>query len=67
MSAAEENGQAPRVSINPDRPEQTIDLATITAMVQRWRARNPAQFGYWLAEALTGAAPSKSAREPDRG
>lgn len=59
---SEENGQAPRVAIDPDRPEQTIDLVTITAMVQRWRARNPGQFGYWLAEAITGAEPSKTAR-----
>lgn len=55
------NGQA-RVQFDADNPARTIDLSTAQTMIQRWRKRNPAQFGYWLAEAMTDAEPSRTAR-----
>lgn len=53
---------AVRVQFDADNPAKTIDLSTAETMLKRWRARNAAQFGYWLAEALTDAQPSKTAR-----
>lgn len=55
------NGEV-RVQFDADNPAKTVDLATIQTMIQRWRKRSPAQFGYWLADALTDAEPSKTAR-----
>jgi hypothetical protein len=55
------NGQI-WVRFDADKPDKRIDLATAETMLQRWRARNAAQFGFWLAEAITGTEPSKTAR-----
>jgi hypothetical protein len=35
-------------------------------MLMAWRERNAAQFGYWLASALTGAEPRKSGQKSPR-
>lgn len=58
---SEQNGQV-RVQFDAKNKDKTIDLATAEALLQRWRERNPAQFGYWLAEALTDTGPSRTAR-----
>lgn len=57
------------VRFDRDNPAKIIDLATAEQMLMDWRKRNPAQFGYWLAAAMTGAEPRKQARansEPGR-
>jgi hypothetical protein len=51
-----------RLRFDHSDPGKTIDLAVAERMLMDWRARNPGQFGYWLALALTGAAPSRTAR-----
>lgn len=58
------NGEA-RVQFDPANPAKTIDAATAQTMIQQWYVRNRAQFGYWLAAAMTDAEPSKTAR-PDK-
>lgn len=57
----DQNGQA-RVGFDRDHPENTISIEQASAMLKDWRARNPSQFGYWLAAAQTGVEPKKSAR-----
>ena len=51
-----------RVRFDADDPAKTITLGVAEQMLMAWRARNPAQFGYRLAEALTGVEPSKTGR-----
>lgn len=55
------------VRFDRDDPAKIIDLATAEHMLMDWRKRNAAQFGYWLAAALTGVEPAKTARpaKPD--
>jgi hypothetical protein len=58
-----QNGTEPaRVRFDRDRPDKTISLEDAETMLMAWRARNPGQFGYWLAEAITGTPPAKTSR-----
>lgn len=60
------NGQPARIRFDRNDPAKTLSLATVETMLMEWRARNPAQFGYWLATAELGTEPSKSARAVGR-
>ena len=59
----DQNGQTARVQFERGRADKTIGADVAAEMLQAWRERNPAQFGYWLAAALVGAEPRKTARD----
>jgi hypothetical protein len=58
------NGQIGVTRVQFDRADvgRTVDVTVAAEMLMSWRERNPGQFGYWLAMALTGAVPSRTAR-----
>lgn len=58
---ATEDGRLP-VRFDHAKPARTIPAAVAEQMLKDWHRRNPAQFGYWLAAAMTGAEPRKQAR-----
>lgn len=60
------NGEV-RVRFDRTHPDKTISLEDAEAILIQWRERNPAQFGYWLAKALTGTDPRKTARTARAG
>lgn len=56
-------GDGIRVRFDHGNPAKVMDLATAQLMLMDWRARSPAQFGYWFAAALTGTEPAKTNRK----
>lgn len=64
MSGEElEDHRAP-VRFDHGKPARVIPHEVAEQMLMDWHQRNRQQFGYWLAAALTGAEPAKSARKP---
>ena len=58
-----EDGRLP-VRFDHGKPARVIPAVVAEQMLMDWHHRNPAQFGYWLAAAMTGAEPAKTARKP---
>jgi len=48
-------------------PEKTIPHEVAAELLMAWRERNAAQFGYWLAAALTGTEPRKGGQNAKGG
>jgi hypothetical protein len=59
MSSTEPEAAAPRVSFGP-KEYQTLELEVASMMLTLWRERQPAAFGSYLAETLTGTKPAAS-------
>lgn len=55
------------VRFDHDRPARVIPRSVAEQMLMDWHARNRAQFGYWLAAALTGVEPARTARPRPAG
>jgi len=53
------NGAAPRVSFGTEE-WRSIPPEVASKVLTLWRDRNPAQFGAYLAEVLTGARPARA-------
>lgn len=52
-----------QVRFDRARPERKLGRVVVSEMLMSWHERNPAQFGYWLAAALTGVEPAKTNRK----
>lgn len=48
---------APRVPFGP-KDHQTVSLRVASMMLTAWCEQHPAQFGAYLAEAMTGTRPT---------
>ena len=60
MDAPDLNGHTPpRVSFGP-KQWQSMELEVASMLLTLWRERQPAQFGSYLAEVLTGTRPKAS-------
>lgn len=57
-----EDGRLP-VRFDHDKPARVLPAVVAEQMLMDWHRRNPAQFGYWLAAAMTGAEPRKQAKQ----
>jgi hypothetical protein len=49
----------PRVSFGP-KEWQSMQLEVASMLLTLWREKNPAQFGAYLAEVMTGTKPRAS-------
>jgi hypothetical protein len=61
--ALEPGSVATPVRFDRERPERTIPHDVAEQMIMAWRERNPGQWGYWLAAAVTGVEPAKGGRK----
>lgn len=55
------------VSFSRTDPTKTIPHDVAAEILTAWRERNPGQFGYWLAAAITGVEPAKGGRKSTGG
>ena len=62
MEPYEVNGVPVRVSFGP-KEWQSMQPEVASMLLTLWRDRQPAQFGSYLAEVLTGTKP-KTGRQP---
>lgn len=62
--ALEPGSVAAPVQYDRSHPERTIPHDVAQEMILAWRERNPGQWGYWLAAAVTGVEPAKGGRKP---
>lgn len=61
MTVSDNFPEPERAPVRFDRTNaaKTIPHEVAAEMLMAWRERSVAQFGYWLAAALTGAEPRK--------
>jgi hypothetical protein len=59
MDSTTPEAAAPRVSFGP-LEYQTLELEVASLLLTMWRQRQPAAFGAYLAEVLTGTRPAAS-------
>ncbi|HLM89233.1 MAG TPA: hypothetical protein VK284_09425 [Streptosporangiaceae bacterium] len=59
METGNQEGPAPRVSFGP-KEYQTLNLEVASMVLTLWRERQPATFGAYLAEVMTGTRPAAS-------